>query len=596
MHEAIGWSYDLLQEPERRLFCRLSVFVGSFSLDAVRFVSTFPGAPAGEDETLALITTLVDSSLVQPMTGQSSPRYWMYEPLRDFAIDRMVDAGMDHDARDAHAAYYLKLGEDAEPGLEGPNQVSWLATLDIEHGNLHEALTWLTAVDRVSEAVTLSYNLFWATQIHARHTEARQFLRAWLKRPELRPPTPARALALFAEGLLEANVYEASATSTLREALDLFRQLGDEIHEMRTLIALGYAHSIAGELGQAQIYLEECLRMTKRIGNARCKALVLIRRGQLHRERGELPHALQDVKRALAVAREAGDMRSIGIALGELGRLELVRGEDLGRALDLVNESMAIEVVLGNKRNLPVRFEELAEIARAQGDLDKAEAHYRSGLAICQETGQLRAAAFFHLGLATIARLRNQSDAWRDELRHAIHGFSANSLGVNTAECLMEFAMFAQMVGDAPAAARFLGAAKAIAGPSTSLPMPNWTPGMHAHLIDEVRADLGEEGFEKLCAEGRGWPPDDAIAAALAYAPYIGPPAQEALHGPDHGLSRREMEVLRLMASGLSNQRIADDLSISVRTVGNHVTNILGKLDVTSRTSAVSFAIRSGIA
>jgi DNA-binding CsgD family transcriptional regulator len=203
-----------------------------------------------------------------------------------------------------------------------------------------------------------------------------------------------------------------------------------------------------------------------------------------------------------------------------------------------------------------------------------------------------------HLGLATVARLRNQPVAWIDELRHAIRGFAANGVGVSIAECLNEFAAFAQKVGDGPTAARFLGAAGAIAGPSTSvsISMPNWAPGMHAQLIDDVRADLGEERFGGLVAEGQSWSMTDAIAAALAYAPDAGQPARETLPAPDHGLSPREMEVLRLMADGRSNQQIAGELFISFRTAGNHVTNILGKLGVASRTSAVSYAIRHGIA
>lgn len=89
---------------------------------------------------------------------------------------------------------------------------------------------------------------------------------------------------------------------------------------------------------------------------------------------------------------------------------------------------------------------------------------------------------------------------------------------------------------------------------------------------------------------------DDAVAAALAFELSPGLASQAAEAAPAHGLSPRELEVLRLMANGLTNQQVADELFLSRRTVTSHVTSILGKLDLSSRTAAVSYAIRTGIA
>jgi DNA-binding CsgD family transcriptional regulator len=164
--------------------------------------------------------------------------------------------------------------------------------------------------------------------------------------------------------------------------------------------------------------------------------------------------------------------------------------------------------------------------------------------------------------------------------------------------CLEVVAGIAQRLGQGDQAARFLGAADGI---RDRLDTPRlWKHEVDAHqqLVDALQGALGTSDFDRLTREGRALSPDEAIAQARGFVSTV----TQAIPGPDrpdspgHSLSDREVEVLILMADGLSNAEIADRLFLSLRTVTSHVTNILGKLDVSSRTAAVAYAIRNGIA
>jgi len=251
--------------------------------------------------------------------------------------------------------------------------------------------------------------------------------------------------------------------------------------------------------------------------------------------------------------------------------------------------------VLGDKRNLPVTHLDLAVIARIRGDFDVANAHIQACLTISQETGQVLGEVSAYLELGQNARLQHELDRALGELRLAIRVFQQIVSPPDLAWCLDEFAALAMATGDAWSAGRFLGAS-AWQGRGSEALQAMWLPGEHDQLAGEAGGLLGEETYELAYAEGQQWSVDDAIAATLAFelpAAHAAPPGEAA---NDHGLSPRELDVLRLMANGLSNQQIADALYLSRRTVTSHVTSILGKLNLSSRTAAVSFAIRSGIA
>ncbi len=141
LHATIGWSCDLLAEPEQRLFARLSVFRGGADLDAVGAVGN-PSADLGVD-TLNSLTSLIDNSLVrQTEMGDGEPRFGMLETIREYAGELLAAGDDVAPTRQCHADFFLALAHEAEPHLTADDQVPWLNRFEHEHDNLQAALQW----------------------------------------------------------------------------------------------------------------------------------------------------------------------------------------------------------------------------------------------------------------------------------------------------------------------------------------------------------------------------------------------------------------------------------------------------------------------
>lgn len=136
----LDWSYALLSEPERRLFCRLPVFAGGWTLEATEAVGA---GDTEQGEVLDLLSGLVDKSLVvAEATGGGGVRYRMLEPIRQYAREKLEEGGEAEEVRSQHASFFLALTEEPEPRLRGAEDVEWLERLEAEHDNLRAALAW----------------------------------------------------------------------------------------------------------------------------------------------------------------------------------------------------------------------------------------------------------------------------------------------------------------------------------------------------------------------------------------------------------------------------------------------------------------------
>jgi predicted ATPase/class 3 adenylate cyclase len=188
---AIAWSHDLLPGPERRLFARLSVFAGGWTLESAEAVCDDP-----EDlglDVLDGLTSLVDQSLVlrtEPTAGQ--PRFSMLETIREFGLERLAEDGDLEQVRRRHAEHFLGLAVAAEPHLTGADQGEWLDRCDLEQANLRAALQWAADAGQTARAQEAAGALwrFWQQRGHL--TEGRRRLEELLALPSGREPTPAR--------------------------------------------------------------------------------------------------------------------------------------------------------------------------------------------------------------------------------------------------------------------------------------------------------------------------------------------------------------------------------------------------------------------
>ena len=230
LRATIGWSHDLLDEDERRLFRSLAVFVGGCTYEAAESV-----CDADPDS----LQSLLDKSLLRRRDSDLGPRYWMLETIREYAAERLEAAGETDALRRRHAGFFLELAEQAEPAMWGLEQRIWFDRLDSEHDNLRAALTASLAADDPDTATRLAAALepFWETRGYI--GEGLGHLRRVLA-VETGVAKVSRAKALFAASrLVPITSPHTDERFLLEEAVTLFAEAGEE---RRHIFSLSTSH------------------------------------------------------------------------------------------------------------------------------------------------------------------------------------------------------------------------------------------------------------------------------------------------------------------------------------------------------------------
>lgn len=253
---------------EQALYRRLAVFVGGCTLEAAEAVIGVDEAGAGLG-VVDGIASLVDKSLLRrDEGGDAEPRFRMLETIREYALERLVEAGESDRFHRRHADSCLTLAEQAEPGLIGPRQAAWLDRLEEDHDNLRAALSWLARHGLAEHALRLGAALrrFWRARGYI--TEGRERMSALLSLPGAQGRTASRAKALHAAGWLarEQGDY-GDARGLFEESLDIYRGLDDTRGIGWALVDLGFLTRYQGDYVAARSLLEESLGLLKRVGD-----------------------------------------------------------------------------------------------------------------------------------------------------------------------------------------------------------------------------------------------------------------------------------------------------------------------------------------
>ncbi len=363
MHDAIGWSYDLLDADEQGLFRRLAIFVGGFTLEAAEAVAGDNLSRGSRLDLLEGISSLVDKSLVRWEAGEDGePRYLLLETLREFGLEQLAAGGEEEAVRRQHALWCLALAERAESKLLGSEQGRWAEQLDQEHPNLRAALAWLTEAGEAELALRLgnALFLFWFLRGHLR--EGTVWIEHALERATHAPPD-MRSRALFAAGML------TWARGDFQQA----EAIGDR--------ALSLAHEHGLELGMAtSLYL-----------------LFLATEMQ-----GRRDEAMEFGEQAVSRLREAGARTWLAYALGDIG-MRLVEEGDHERGAAWIEEGLALHRLSGNKQGLGNKLSDLGRVSHEAGDAPTAARHYAESLRWLWEGGDAWYIAGPIEGLATVA-------------------------------------------------------------------------------------------------------------------------------------------------------------------------------------------------
>jgi predicted ATPase/class 3 adenylate cyclase len=367
LREAIGWSYDLLDEPETVLFRRLSVFAGGWTIEAAEALGNAESELEGD--VLAILGSLVDKSLIQRVsTASDEVRFGMLETIREFGMEQLEANGEAKTARDRHASFFLSLAEAAEPHLRGLDQKGWLDRMELEHDNLRTALRRaIDAGDRMT-GLRLIGALWRFWHLHSHLAEGRRWCQEVLALPAAGGRTRERGRGLTALGGLAYWQEDVPAfRSAYEEALAIARELGDRAAEAEGVYNLGYAPAYEGDFAGAVALWEESLAMFRELDFRRGVADCLWVLGIAARLDGDVPRSRALAEESLRLHREAGDRFGVSIALYALGRTALAQG-DLSTAESSLLEALDIDEEVGSRTGMGVIMDNLAAQANVRGD------------------------------------------------------------------------------------------------------------------------------------------------------------------------------------------------------------------------------------
>ncbi len=591
LRNALQWSYDLLDGEEQRLFRRLSVFAGGWTLEAVEALEK----TLNEDETSASfvldgIASLLDKSLlVQRAREGKELRLIMLRTVREYALELLRESGEGEKIQRAHALYFLTFVEEANLHLKGPQQTTWLEQLERERANLRAALAWLIEHWKAELALRFCGALWWFWYLRGYWSEGRRWLEGALGLAQAGGSTAARARALYAAGNLAYYQDDyAAGRLLLEESIEIYRKLENKRELASALGALGVLMHVQGNLVTARPLLEESEMLLRTPGSKWELAYLLRKLGQRALQEGNLAKAVAYAQEGLALAREQGDRSLIATALLTLGNIATVQG-DLTQAVSRNREGLTMARELGDKALIALALQNLGYLASLQGDLTRAVVRAREGLALARELGDKSSINHALHSLGYIASLQGdmkQAAAWFQE------GLSlAQEIGAvaQVGWHLVGLAGVAEAEGQPVRAAHLYGAAETRLNVNVS--MNDVERADYTRTVESVRGKLGEKIFTAAWAEGRSMTPEQALAAPeKAPEPVPHTPAPAAPTYPD-GLTAREVEVLRLLAAGPTVAEIAEQLVISPRTVTTHITTIYRKIQVSTRSAATRYAI-----
>lgn len=473
LRATLDWSYALLSPPERVLLGRLSVFSGSFTLEAAETICAGHALPP--ESILDRLARLQDKSLVEHAPVRGQPRFRLHEIVRQYAATKLVDTGDSSRMQARHLEYYSRLVAEGAPQLMGAAQGAWLDRLEAEHDNLRAALEYsLTTAASAVTGLYIAVGLlrFWATRGH--FAEGRRWTQALLAASPASPPTTGRALALAAAGYLaylQGDYAEARANG--QAALTDAQALGDKAAVAVITRGLGAVAHAAGDYDTAVHYYEASLTASRGIGDRWGEAAVLANLGLVAFHHGDSAAARDHLERCLDLRREIGDEVGVAYALNVLGDVALSEGQ-LKEAASLNEQSLELKRRLGDKWGIAYSLDSLAVIAGRAGDHVHARDLFAESLELFRELGSQR-------GIA-------------DALDHVA--------------CLLADE------GQYHPAVHLMAAAHALRS-AIGAALPPSTQPEYDRRLALVRSELGDEAFRTAWTLGRAQPTDNAVRHAL---------------------------------------------------------------------------------
>ncbi|HSH83440.1 MAG TPA: DUF4062 domain-containing protein [Herpetosiphonaceae bacterium] len=384
--KTIEWSYKLLPSLEQRLFDRIGVFAGSFTLEAAEAVCD----PDGELQVLDSLSSLVDKSLVRQRSDSDDEiRYMLFETIREYASTSLTSSGEAETVRSRHGAYYLDLAEQAAPELRGSQQTLWMRRLKTEHDNLRAALQWFLDQGEAETVVRPGWalSIFWCLDGHPGEGQ-RWMEEALTSGKVVSDAFREKALSIIGTMAYLQGSYER-AVPALVESLAFYPATQNKLVRAYTLLAAGFATMMLRQYDWATTLFEESLQFLAELGEEWGAAVVKSALGRLALERGDLDGAIEQLEAVLARGRQLEHTLTTSWALANLGHAMLYK-HDYQRAQHLLEEGLAMSTTTGDQLNLAECMEGLANLAIVHGQFDRGARLFGAAEALREAIGVAR--------------------------------------------------------------------------------------------------------------------------------------------------------------------------------------------------------------
>jgi predicted ATPase/class 3 adenylate cyclase len=520
LRNTIAWSYHLLDAQEQRLFRRLSIFVGGCTLEAIEAVcaDALDGGEAGQ--AWESVASLVDKSLLQQTEQEGQePRLVMLMTIRAYGLEVLAASGEMQITRQAHALYYVRLAEEAEPELTGPQQAMWLERLEREHENLRAVMQWSTSQaqgesgDGRAREIALrlggALRHFW--YMRSDFSEGQDFLERALTLHD-GVAASVRAKALFAATRLNASLgYLDRAEALCEESLALYRELGDTAGIASSLHLLAAISWGMGNLALARSQEEESLALFKEVGDMRAVSYALVYLGNLAIDQGEYTRARSLLGDGLTMNRKLGDTTPLADSLFDLARLCYVSRGELTQAHTWLEESLALCRELGDKESIAYCFYLGGLLALGEGETTLAYSQAEQAVALFKEMRHRHGTTVSLYALAQVVEAGGADARAQSLYEEGIAVARKEGNRQTVAFGLEGLARVVAVQGELSWAARLWGAAETLRETSGAPIAPRERPAYESS-VTAARAQLGEKFFAIAWAEGRLMTPGQALA------------------------------------------------------------------------------------
>ncbi|HLY02885.1 MAG TPA: adenylate/guanylate cyclase domain-containing protein [Candidatus Cybelea sp.] len=479
MRALVDWSYDLLSDPERRLFRKLAVFAGSFTLELAQAVCSDDAID--EFAVLDLLAALVDKSLVQPEATEEGPRFRLFESIRQYSNEKLVECDELTPTARAHAMAYAALGERLDNNYETTPDLLWVGAIEAEIENWRAALEWsLGARNDVALGQQLASLLrrFWSDSAPA---EGRRWIQ--MASGEATPSPIVAAKLNLAEAQLDAALALNKASfAGAKRARDQFSSLGETLLLADALRLCGRALVLLGRSAQGEELLQSALAHARPLNARRLQASIIQGLAWSREFAGDVAGTRELFEQALALARSTGADYLAANLCGGLAEMEFRFGDSV-LALSLVEQALAGVRAVRSQSGIAICLAVMSAYLIALGEFDKARVRAREALTLTRELQLEVDLAFTLQHLAAVAALRRIGD--ERELRES-RLLAARLVGyvdmrLATLEALRDYTEEAEF-------ARIMGA---------------------------LRSELGDDVLSQQTQEGATWTTDRAVAEAM---------------------------------------------------------------------------------